>query len=89
MKKINKESTWGGHFSNKKIIILLFILLGFIVIGTSFALWQLTFRQTGTNVITTGCFNVTLEDGDAISLNNTYPMTDEEGLPLMPYFYAN
>lgn len=40
----------------KKVIIPLFFVLAVVVVaGTSFALWQLTFIQSGTNVITKGC----------------------------------
>ena len=44
-------------------------------IGSSYALWTITYTQEGTNKVSTGCFNLT----------NTYPITDENGLKLTPY----
>ncbi|MCI8568313.1 MAG: hypothetical protein HFG48_03230, partial [Bacilli bacterium] len=50
----------GNRESKKITIVSLAILVVAMVVGTSYALWQLTFTQTGTNVITTGCLNLTL-----------------------------
>ena len=74
----------------KKTGLLLGILLVAITIavGVTYALWQVTLQQSSSNVITTGCFNVTLEEGDAITLNNAYPITDEEGKELTPYTFT-
>ena len=73
----------------KITIALLAILAVVIVVGTSFALWQLTLTQSGTNVITTGCLNLTLtDDTDAINLVDATPTTDEEGRKLSPYTFT-
>jgi len=74
----------------KKTGLLLGILLVAITItvGVTYALWQVTLQQSSSNVITTGCFNVTLEEGDAITLNNAYPITDEEGKELTPFTFT-
>ena len=71
------------------------LLLGVLVVavaitaGVSFALWQITLQQQTTNVITTGCLNLTLtDDTGAIALNNAYPITDIEGAALMPYTFT-
>lgn len=75
------------------------VLLGILVVavvltvGVSFALWQITLQQESTNVITTGCLNLTLTDGTtdntgSFSLNNAYPMTDDEGKALTPYTFT-
>lgn len=86
---INHEhSTKKRLFKNKKVFILLLLTL-LAVLGTSFALWQLTFTQTGTNVITTGCLKLTLtEDTDAINLTDATPTTDEEGKKLTPFTFT-
>ena len=75
---------------NKRVIIgLLAVLAVVLVAGTSFALWQLTLTQTGTNVITTGCLNLTLtDDTDAINLTDATPITDEDGRGLTPYTFT-
>ena len=65
------------------------LLLITAVSGVTFALWQQTSVQSGTNVITTGCFNVTLTDGsDQINLTNTFPITNEAGLSTTPYTFT-
>ncbi len=77
-------------YKNQKVIIPLFIVLGlFIIIGTSYALWQITLQQTDTNVITTGCLKLTLtEETDAINLIDVSPTSDEDGKKLMPYTFT-
>ena len=68
---------------------LIFVFVAILVVGTSYALWQLTFTQTGTNVITTGCLNLTLiDDTDAINLTDATPIGDEEGKKLVPYNFT-
>ena len=79
----------GNRESKKITIVSLAILVVAMVVGTSYALWQLTFTQTGTNVITTGCLNLTLiDDTDAINLTDATPIGDEEGKKLVPYNFT-
>ena len=75
---------------NKKIIIPIFIILTILVIiGTSYALWQITLKQTNSNIITTGCFNIEFQDKNPINLgDNVYPINDEEGKQLIPYEFT-
>ena len=78
---------------NKKrkveIVILVIITLLVIAIGVSYALWVLTKEQTGENVVSTSCLNVTIEnEEDDISLKNTFPILDEEGLNSKPYKFT-
>ena len=82
-----KKEKW---YKNQKIIIPMFIVLGlFIIIGTSYALWQITLQQTDTNVITTGCLKLTLtEETDAINLASVSPTSDEDGKKLTPYTFT-
>ena len=73
------------------VIITLLIITSSL--ATSYSLWVTTEHQTGTNVITAGCFNVTFNDlgldengpGTSINLSNTYPIADETGMALAPY----
>ena len=63
----------------KKILLVVGILIGlFCVVGVSYAIWQLTLKQTGTNVVSTGCFNITFEGENDIHLDNAYPMSLNE-----------
>ena len=38
------------------------------IVGISYAYWQLTLQQSGTNVVTTDCFNITFTDSNDINL---------------------
>jgi len=68
------------------LIIISILLLFCITLGASYAYWQLTHNQTGDNNLATGCFEVTFEEtGNNISLTNTFPIIDQEGLELTPY----
>ena len=69
----------------KSIIIMLSIIAILLILGTSYALWQLTFIQSGTNTVTTGCFKLEFQDENPINLQEALPITDEEGKTLTPY----
>lgn len=64
---------------NGKGLFIVLILILTLVVGTTFALWQLTLTQKKTNIINTDSFKVTFVDEDPISIQNAYPITDEEG----------
>ena len=74
-------------FKNKVIIISIIggLLVGSIMLGISYALWQTSISQTGSNTIVSDCFEITYKDQDDIRLNNAYPVTDEVGSSLTPY----
>lgn len=54
-----------------------------ITFSYSYALWQMTFRQVGTNII--GCFKVVFNDKDSISLTDVFLVEYAEGKKLAPY----
>ena len=59
------------------------------VIGISYAMWRRTLSQTDTNRITADCFEITLtNEKDMISLENAFPLYDEEGMELTPYTFT-
>ena len=64
------------------------VLLVCIFVGVSYAYWQLTLQQSGTNVVTTDCFNITFVDSNDINLQKAYPITDSEGSSLTPYTFT-
>lgn len=75
--------------NEKKLIIPLVLVLLVVIVGTSYALWQVTLKQSGTNVITTGCFKLTLDnESDAVNLDNVFPISNEEGHDLDPYTFT-
>ena len=75
--------------------ISLFIIIALLImtssLATSYSLWTYTVNQSGENVITAGCFDISFNDLDSnsqstsINLNNTYPISNEMGLRLSPY----
>ena len=77
--------------SNKKYILYAIgalILIG-IVIGVSYAIWQITLVQTEQNVVNADCFSVTLENEENdINIQTAFPITDEEGSALTPYTFT-
>ena len=69
------------------VVIGILLLVG-IAVGLTYAYWSYTATQTTTNVITTDCLEIALEDeSDAISLQKTHPISDSEGLSLTPYTF--
>ena len=78
---------------NKKQKILLgcisLLLLFSVVIGISFAYWQLSVKQTKENQASTTCLNIELEEANnGILLSEAYPITDEEGMSSTPYTFT-
>ena len=60
-----------------------------LAVGISYAVWRITVSQTDTNRITADCFEITLtNEKDMISLENTFPLYDEEGMELTPYTFT-
>lgn len=74
--------------NNKYYILLLVItvlLVVSVITGTSYSLWVVTEEQTGSNVIETGCFEISITENSNLSLTNTYPISDASGLRKTPY----
>lgn len=79
MDKNNKKS--------KMMLIILLVALIIIIIALSYAAFS--FSKTGSeNVITLGNLELTLNEGNTISLEDTYPLTDSEGLALDGYDFT-
>ena len=69
----------------KKVLIVLVLISMMCIIGISYALW----RRTDTNRITADCFEITLtNEKDMITLENTFPLYDEEGMQTTPYTFT-
>lgn len=73
------------------VTIILLLLVVVTSIGRSYALWLITDKQTDTNLVASGCFNITYNDlteknnASSINLKNSYPLDDEERGRLTPY----
>ena len=72
---------------NKIMMIILLVVLIIVIIALSYAAFR--FSRTGSeNVITLGKLELTLTEGDTINLEDTYPLTDAEGLALDGYDFT-
>ena len=79
-KKISKRVLWGGGVFASIIVLL---------IGVSYALWQFITSQTNPNKIVSTCLDISLtSETDAIKMENTFPITDEEGMTTSPYTFT-
>ena len=74
---------------NKKIIILIILILISILtlIGSSYALLTKTFTSKKLSV-EVGTLKVDFTEGNAINLDNTKPMNDNDGLNTTPYTFT-
>lgn len=70
--------------------VLAGILLAFIIVIIILASSSFIFKQRGNteNKITLGKLELTLTEGNAIALNDTYPMSDSEGTSLVGYTFT-
>ena len=59
------------------------------VVGASFAYFSVSGTQDTSNIFTSGCFSVSIEnEGNAISLTNTIPASDDDGMTGTPYTFT-
>lgn len=76
---------------NKKIVVGLLIMITLsimLIIGVSYAYWQLIKIQDDSNVVATGCFDVTLTGKNPINLASAYPITSTKGMTSTPYEFT-
>lgn len=87
---MNSESYRQKEKQKKLIVPILLLALGltFILSGTSYALWKLTFTQETTNKITSGCFKINFKDANPVNLKDAVPITDSDGKILSPYEFT-
>ncbi len=80
-----------NEFGKRKTILIIIASLIVIVffLGVSYALWVANFSQTNENLVSASCFQIEFrEDTQSISLQNTFPITDEDGKKLPPYTFT-
>ena len=72
---------------NKIFLIILLIVLIIVIIALSYAAFS--YSKVGSeNVITLGTLELTLNEGNTINLEDTYPLTDSKGLALSGYDFT-
>ena len=75
--------------SNKKKVILVLLIIIILSIGFSYAYYKISLKSDGNNVAKSDCFELELtSENDAITLNNMYPISDEEGLKTTGYTFT-
>ena len=74
----------------KKNRVLVIMIFAFLIVIIAFSVSIFSFSQRGSivNTIKLGNLTLTLSEGTEISLNDTYPMTDSEGLALTGYSFT-
>ena len=70
-------------YDNKLAIFLFVLIVFFVCVGLSYAYlsyayWRLTLTQSNSNLVTSDCFSLEFTDENDITLQNAYPMDDEE-----------
>lgn len=89
-KKIAKRNKLILRYSLISFALLCLLLVSFFTYS-SYSLWNQTYSQTNNNEVSSGCFELEINDLDennmstAINLKNTYPMTELKGLTTSPY----
>ena len=76
-----------------KLLTIVILILICVVIGVSYAYWQITRTQNDKNIVTTGCFEIESDIGSEdeqmpIRLLKTYPILDSEGKELSPFTFT-
>ena len=70
------------------LVVVAFLIVASLYLVQSYALWLTTYEGQE-NILSVGCFDVALEElSKPISLNNTYPMSDQKGLTQTPYKFT-
>ena len=75
---------------SKRVYLLIGIILVVgLVIGLSYAYWQLSLNQVDPNKALTNCLAIELiEESPEITITKAYPITDEEGMKSEPFTFT-
>ena len=73
---------------DKIMMLVILIVLIVLIITLSYAAFRFTGLGQKENVVTLGTLELTLKEGATINLEDTYPITDSEGLALDGYSFT-
>ena len=76
---------------NKKVVytIIGIVSVLLVALAVTYAYWLVTKTQTGENEITAGCLDISISgEKNDIELTNQFPMSDEDGMKLVPYEFT-
>ena len=70
------------------LIVISILLIGSIIIGTSYSMWVKTAIQKEQNIVNSSCFDIEFTESSDINLTNAIPISDEAGLKKKPYTFT-
>ena len=73
---------------NNKVLLVMLLALAIVIIALTAAVFSYSKPGTVENKITLGKLELTLTEGNAITLNDTYPMTDDDGVKLTGFTFS-
>ena len=79
--------------NKNKLLVILSLIVLCLFVGLSYALWLVNKAQNNTNIVSSGCFEISTDLGtenelDPIMLENTFPMIDAKGMKLDPFTFT-
>jgi len=77
-----------AKMDNKKLIIGIILTTLVLVIGTSYAFFTLTLRGEKDLTVISGTLALQYKDQNVINLEKAYPISDQEGMNLVPYEFS-
>lgn len=73
---------------NNKVLVIMLLAFVIVIIALTAAVFSYSKPGTVANKITLGKLELTLTEGNAIALNDTYPMTDDDGKKLTGFTFS-
>ena len=70
------------------LMVISILLIGSIIIGTSYSMWVKTTIQKEQNIVDSSCFDIEFTESSNINLTNAMPISDEAGLKKKPYTFT-
>ena len=70
------------------LMVISILLIGSIIIGTSYSMWVKTAIQKEQNIVNSSCFSIEFTESSNINLTNAMPISDEAGLKKKPYTFT-
>ncbi len=70
------------------LMVISILLIGSIIIGTSYSMWVKTTIQKEQNIVNSSCFDIEFTESSNINLTNAMPISDEAGLKKKPYTFT-
>ena len=70
------------------LMVISILLIGSIIIGTSYSMWVKTAVQKEQNIVNSSCFSIEFTESSNINLTNAIPISDEAGLKKKPYTFT-